>query len=104
MSRLFIGIFIIHNCEFLIPKDDFPDKGAEVGFDFFEDLGFVAEEFEFQGSVLDAYVKDAVAEILAFRELRAHRPDVLRPTFEEHLLVHQMLLPRLAHKPANQLF
>lgn len=85
-------------------KHDVLDKGAEVRLYLFDDLGFVAEEFELEGGVLYAHVKNAVAQVLALRKLGAHRSDVFRPPFEQHLLVHQMLLPRLAHKLPDQFF
>ena len=60
------------------------------------------EKFEFEGGVLHTDVKDAVAQVFAFRELGANITYILRPTVEKHLLVHQMLFSRLAHKLANQ--
>ena len=63
----------------------------------------MSEEFEFESGVLNAHVEDAVAQVLAFGELRAHRSHILRPTVEEHLLVHQMLLPGLADEASDQL-
>ena len=64
----------------------------------------MTKKFEAEGSVLHPNIEDAVAEILALRELGADIPHIFRPTVKQQLLVHQVLLPRLAHKTANQLF
>ena len=94
----------IANNQKLTPEHDVLHHWSEVGLDFLDNLRFVPEEFEFKGCVLHADEEDAVAQVLAAGELGAHRSHILRPTVEQHLLVHQVLLPRLAHKPANQFF
>ena len=87
----------------LCQEEDVFDQRAEVSLHLLQYLRFVAEELELESRVGHPHVEDAVAQVLTTGELGTHLPDVLRPTVEQHLLVHQMLLPRLADEPPNQL-